>query len=217
MINGVIFDLDGTLIDSMPIWHEIDMEFLKENGIDNPPPNVSDLLKTMTIEESSRYFIEQFGLDITVEYVIKRIEELVRIQYEEKIPLKPYVTELLDRLDEKGIPYGVATATYKGLAQAVLKRCGIYERFRFLINGEDYPCGKTCPDIYIGAAERLGTQIGETLVVEDALHCCITAKNAGFIVAGVYDSAAESDRSEIENTADYYFESLAGITNLMKS
>ena len=215
MINGIIFDLDGTLIDSMTVWSSIDIAFLKENGIADPPPDVSDKVKKMTVERSAEYFIERFGLSCTREYVIRRIEELVRIQYEEKIPLKPYVCELLDMLDEKGIPCGVATATYRGLAEAVLKRCGIYERFRFLLTDAEYPLGKTCPDIFLGGASLLGTSPVETLVIEDSLHCCETAKNAGFIVAGIYDSVSAADRLVIERIADYYFDSLAELCALL--
>ena len=111
MIKGVIFDLDGTLLDSMTVWSSIDREFLIENGITDPPPEVSDVVKKMTVDQSSQYFIDRFGLSCTKEYVIKRIEDMVRQRYEEQIPLKPHVTELLDFLDSRGIPYGVATAT----------------------------------------------------------------------------------------------------------
>ena len=117
-INGVIFDLDGTLTDSMGIWYKIDRLFLKENGVTDPPADISDRMKKMTVDESSEYFITHFGLSCTKEYVIRRIEELVRHEYEENIPLKPYVSELLDVLDSRRIPYGIATATYRSLAEA---------------------------------------------------------------------------------------------------
>ena len=98
MIKGVIFDLDGTLIDSMQIWSSIDYAFLKENGVDNPPADVSDKVKKLTIDEAAKYFINNFGLECPVKYVVDRIEELVRFEYEENIPLKPYVSEVLDIL-----------------------------------------------------------------------------------------------------------------------
>ena len=112
MIKSIIFDLDGTLIDSMQVWYDVDRNFLLENGVENPPREVSEKVKRMTVEQSSAFFIEQFNLKCSQEYVINRIEELVRFEYEERIPLKPYAVELLDFLDERGIPYGIATATY---------------------------------------------------------------------------------------------------------
>ena len=163
-IKGIIFDLDGTLIDSMEVWSRTDMAFLKECGVKDPPPDVSDEVKKMTVDDSAMYFINRFGLKLSKEYVIDRIEELVRIQYEEKIPLKPYVPQLLDRLDEKGIPYGVATATYKRLAEAVLKRCGIYERFRFVLTDEEYPLGKTCPIFFLEQPHALELKSAKRLL-----------------------------------------------------
>lgn len=215
MIKGVIFDLDGTLIDSMGIWYKIDREFLRENGVTDPPADISDRMKKMTVDESSEYFIREFGLDCTKDHVIKRIEELVREEYEERIPLKPCVPELLDILDSRGIPYGVATATYRSLAEAVLKRCGICGRFAFLLTDAEYPMGKKCPDIFLGAAGIMGTAPEETLVVEDSLHCIETAAGAGFLTAAVRDRAADAERPQIEAAADHYYESLMGIETLL--
>ncbi len=215
MIKGIIFDLDGTLIDSMNIWCNIDRAFLKENGVDNPPADVSDKVKKLTIESAAEYFINNFGLKCSVKYIVDRIEELVRIEYEENIPLKPYVNEVLDILDRKNIPYGIATATYKSLAEAVLKRLGIYGRFKFLLTESEYPRGKNFPDIYIGGAERLGFSSNEILVVEDSLHCIETAMKAGFVTVGLYDEISATERDIIEQIADYYFESLDKIESIL--
>lgn len=215
MIKGVIFDLDGTLIDSMGVWYGIDREFLRENGVDSPPDDISDRMKKMTIDESSEYFIKEFGLNCTKEYVIQRIEELVRKAYEEIIELKPYTREFLDYLDKKGIPYGIATATYKSLAEAVLKRHGICERFAFILTDREYPKGKNFPDIFIGGAERFGALPNEVMVIEDSLHCIKTSKNAGFYTVGIYDSAAEDDVEQIKNTADEYFGSFLKLMEYM--
>ena len=215
MIKGIIFDLDGTLLDSMSVWSSIDREFLIENGISDPPPEVSDVVKKMTVDESSQYFIDRFGLRCTKDYVIWRIEDMVRQRYEEQIPLKPCAKELLDFLDSRGIPYGIATATYKRLAEAALRRCGVYERFRFLFTDTEYPSGKNFPDIFLGGAERLNAAPEEVLVAEDSLHCIETAKAAGFKVCGVYDSAADADRSRIMELCDYYVNGLDEIMRIV--
>ena len=214
-IKGVIFDLDGTLIDSMSVWSRIDKEFLLENGVSDPPGDISEIMRKMTVEESSQYFIDHFGIRMTVPEIIVRIEELVRKEYSERIQLKPGACDILDSLDDKKIPYGVATATYRSLAASVLERCGIYDRFRFLLTDADYPRGKNFPDIFLGAAGRLGTLPGETLVVEDSLHSIETAASAGFVTAGVYDNAARQEMDRIKAAADCYVMSLEEIKNLI--
>ena len=215
MIKGIIFDLDGTLIDSMKVWFDVDRKLLRENGITTPSESVSEQVRTMSIEQSSRFFIEELGLKLTQEQIIARIEELVRIEYEQNIPLKPHVEEILGHLDEKGIPYGIATATYKSLAEAVLKRLGIFERFRFVLTDVDYPRGKRFPEIFLGAAERLGTIPEETLVIEDSLHCIETAVRAGFRTAAVYDEVSAAESDEIKRLADVYADSLAELQNIL--
>lgn len=215
MIKGVIFDLDGTLIDSMKVWNNVDRKFLCECGIYDPPENISDIVKKMTIAESSKYFISEFSLDYSIEYVINRIEELVRIEYEENILLKPDVIEVLDYLKKNKIPCGIATATYKRLAEAVLKRHGIYDRFRFVLTDVEYPMGKTSPDIFLGAAERMGFLPYEVIVAEDSLHCIETALKAGFFTVGVYDESSLTDQEAIAEKSDAYVMRLGDICKLI--
>lgn len=215
MIKGVIFDLDGTLLDSMTVWSSIDREFLEENGVKDIPPDISDIVKKMTVDSSSQYFIDRFGLSCTKEYVIHRIEEMVRDRYENKIPLKPHAAEVMDFLDSRSIPYGVATATYKGLAEAALRRCGVYDRLGFLLTDREYPQGKNFPDIFLGAAKLLNAQPRDILVVEDSLHCIETAKAAGFMTAGVYDPVSEADCDDIKKISDYFVRSLDEIINII--
>lgn len=214
MIKGVIFDLDGTLIDSMGIWYNIDRQFLLENGVTNPPEDISDRMKKMSVDESSEYFISEFGLSCTKEYVVKRIEELVRTEYEERIALKAGVCELLDFLDEKGIPYGIATATYRSLAESVLKRHGIYERFKFLLTDAEYPEGKRSPGIFLGAAEKLGFSPTETIVAEDSLHCIETALSAGFFTVGILDRYSVKDSEAIRCKADKVYDNIFDMKEL---
>lgn len=187
-IKGVILDLDGTLLDSMQLWHEIDIQFLTENGIE-PPEGISDIVSKMSIAEWADYFIREFRMPHTPEQVIRRIEELAYDAYANTIPLKPYVREFLNHWNAQKIPMGVATATYRSSAYAALERLNIAEDMQFILTSEEIPAGKTRPDIFLEAARLLGTRPEETLVVEDSLHCVETAADAGFLTAGVYDSA----------------------------
>ncbi|MBD5159100.1 MAG: HAD family phosphatase [Ruminococcus sp.] len=215
MIKGIIFDLDGTLIDSMNVWCETDRIFLRENGVENPPEDISERVKKLTVDKSAELFIKEFGLECSADYIIRRIEEIVQHEYFCKIPLKKGVPELLDFLDSKGIPYGVATVTYKNLAEAVLKRHGIYERLHFLLTSADFPQGKKNPDMYIRCAEIMGLSPENVLIIEDSLHCIETAVRAGFLTAGVYDSFSENDMENIIRISDYYFNEISEIKDII--
>lgn len=215
MIKGIIFDLDGTLIDSMNVWCETDRAFLRENGIENPPEDISERVKKLTVDKSAELFIKEFGLECSVEYIIKRIEEIVKHEYFYNIPLKKGVTELLDFLDGKGIPYGVATVTYRSLAEAVLKRHGIYDRMKFIITSAEFPQGKKNPDMYINCAGIMGLAPEDVLVAEDSLHCIETASGAGFVTAGIYDDFSQNDRKNITEISDYYFNEISEIKDIL--
>jgi HAD superfamily hydrolase (TIGR01509 family) len=187
-LQGAILDLDGTLLDSMAVWSQIDQNLLRHYGI-TPPDGISDRVKKMTIAESSQYFIDTFGLDTTPDAFSAQVQEMAAQQYQEVLPLKEGALELLYGLDQMGIPYGVATATYPALARAALDRLGILPRLRFLLTEQEVGVGKTQPAIYYEGARRLGLGKRQVLVVEDALHSIETARNAGFFTAGVYDNA----------------------------
>lgn len=216
-IQGVILDMDGTLIDSMSIWHEIDIRFFAENGLEIPE-GLSEMVNKMSMEEWANYFISEFHIQNTPEGVTKRIEEMAAEYYEQTIPLKPYVTEFLDFLDAQGLVYGVATATYRSSATAALQRLGILERMQFLLTAEDIPGGKTTPAMYLEAAKLLGTPPSETLIVEDALHCVQMAVQSGFPAAGVYDKCCPpSEWAEICRISTMHGEHLQSIAEQLKN
>lgn len=213
-IDAVIFDLDGTLLDSMGIWENVDRNFLKENGVE-PPEGVSDIVKKMTIQDSAMYFKERFRLSHSCEYIIDRIEEMVADEYRLHIPLKKGAYEAVMECQKKGIRMCVATATYNRLAYSALERLGILSSFDFVMTCSDVGAGKDNPLIFFKAAEKMECVPERTLVVEDSLHCIKTAKSAGFITAGVYDSVSDGDWQEIRRNCDISLENMSGLIGFL--
>lgn len=191
-LRGIIFDVDGTLLDSMGMWSELDRVFLRENGID-PPHDISDIVKKMTVETSSAYFVERFKLDMTPEDVKNRVEELAAEAYCTHLPLKNGAKDFLAAAAERGIPMAVASANYPGLLDAAFRRLGIDGYFRTVLTPGEQLAGKHAPDIYLEAARLLGSEPAETAVIEDALHAAETAKAAGFYTVGFRDVSSRQD------------------------
>lgn len=201
--KGIIFDLDGTILDSMPAWENIDIEFLAENNI-LPPEGLADVMKTLSFTQSAEYFVREFSLPMTVEKVMDRIREMVDEKYRHVIELKPFVPEFLQKQRENKVKMCIATATHRELAEIALKRLKVYDYFEFVLTCADVGKGKEEPDIYLKSAEMLGKSVGEVAVFEDALHSVKTAKSAGFEVVGIYDKSAHFDMEEIKKYCDRY-------------
>ena len=199
--KGIIFDMDGTLLDSMEMWRGLDRRFLRENGIE-PPADISEIVKNMTVERSAAYFSERFSLDMTPQQVIRRVEEIAANAYRQELPLKDGAKTFLQQVSERGIPCVLASVTYRSLLEDALKRHGIASFFRAVLTAENGMPGKQQPDIYLKAAEILGTAPDETVVIEDALYAAETAKAAGFYTVGFRDSSGKNEWAKLEQVCD---------------
>lgn len=201
-IRGAIFDLDGTLTDSMYIWDQIPYTLVRRHNR-VPDADLAERLKQMGRREASAYLIREYRLPVRVEELMEEINQIVDEEYRRKVRLKPGVPQLLSRMSREGILLCVATASETSQAEAALSRLGVWDNFQFALSC--IQCGgKTKPDIYQMAAKRLGTRPEETVVFEDALHAAATAKSAGFPVTGVYDDSAKEDQEELSRLCDWY-------------
>jgi HAD superfamily hydrolase (TIGR01509 family) len=203
-IKSVIFDLDGTLIDSMYIWAEIDEVFLKEHNVEKPN-GFSEAVKRMTLTESARYFNNYINPPLEETFIKDRIYQIGEHYYKNVINLKDGAVDLIERLMSKNIPYCIATATEKYLAEIATERFGFRKTCKFLLTPLDISenTSKRTPEIFLKACEMLKTSPSETLVVEDSLHCIKAAKEAGCVTVGIADDFSKDDWEEIKKVAAY--------------
>lgn len=197
-----IFDMDGTLVDSMVYWKRLAGEFLEQKGVCHIPPDILEQIKPMTIKEAMSLFIRTFGLEGTPESLSAEANAMMERHYRDDIPLKPGVKEYIAALDRAGVQMCVASATAEPLMRDCLGRLGVLDCFRFLLSCETAGVGKDRPDIYYAASEKLGCEPAQAAVYEDALYAADTAKRAGFYVIGVYDKHAERHWSRLKALAD---------------
>lgn len=201
--EAVIFDMDGTILDSMGMWASLGSDFLKSYGV-NPPSDIDDIIMPMGMYESAKYFVDNFDIDLTVEEIVKQVYASIENQYKDHLQLKPFVYDYFKALHEKGIKMCVATATDKTLAEAVLKRVGALEFLEFVITCDEVGVGKEQPTIYLKGVEGLGSTVENTVIFEDAIHCINTAKKAGFTVVGVHDESAKKHMDMLKEKCDKY-------------
>ena len=201
-----IFDLDGTLLDSMGAWRDLGKDYLLQKGI-NPPDNLNEIIAAMSMLESAAYFQEAFKIELSAEEIIKEVKMLIEYKYRHEFKLKPYVKEYLEKLENENTVMCIATATPLKLAKAALERNDIIKYFSFIISCDEVGVGKNNPDIFILAANKLNAKPSEIAVYEDADFALITAKEEGFYTIGVYDDYFKNERKDIELISDIYIES----------
>ena len=203
MIKGVIFDVDGVLLNSMPVWENLGELYLNSLGLE-AEKDLGEILFTMSLEEGAEYLITQYGIDKSVEEVVNGLNREVRDFYAEKVPLKEGVRQYLSEFRERGIPMVIATSGDRKNTEAALRRLKVLSYFQGIYTCSEIGIGKDQPDIYFAAALQLDTEPGETWVFEDAFHALRTAHSAGFKTVAVYDKSNDRNLAQIWNTADIY-------------
>lgn len=205
-IEGAIFDVDGTILDSMKMWRTVASRFLKKNGI-APPDGIDELMFRITLEEAAGLFKEKYRLSGSPEDVKADILSMVEDDYRFHLVCKPGVAEVIRGLFSRGIPLCIATATDRELVEPALERLGLAPLFRDILTCGALGVSKRSPDIYLRAAERIGTSPEKTLVFEDVLHAARSAASAGFPVVAIYDDNSASERSALQAVSSLYLES----------
>lgn len=204
-LKYAIFDLDGTVLDSLPMWDNVGLDMLRAQGYD-PNPQLGRELKTMVMREGAQLCKELFGMPESIDEIVQLVENQAQYAYNHTIPPKPGAENFLRRLKAAGVPMFVATNTRRDLVEDGLRRNGLLEFFDGIVTCPEVGQGKKeGPAVYEAALAKLGGTKENTVVFEDAVHAIRTAKAAGFRVAAIYDASSEGEHEEIRALADDYF------------
>lgn len=204
-IEAVIFDLDGTLVDSMWMWKEIDAEYLSKYGIE-VPSDLQQAVEGMSFSETAQYFKERFNLPDTVDVIKAEWNRIAWDKYGNEVPLKKGVIEFLHELRSRGIKTGIATSNSRELVNHVLKSLNITEYFDSVRTSCEAKKGKPAPDIYLLVADDLQVDPKYCLVFEDLALGVMAGKSAGMSVCAVFDPHSEDDKNRKRELADYYID-----------
>lgn len=202
-IEAVIFDVDGTIADSMWVWRQIDSEYLSKFDIPLPDTLQTEI-EGRSFYETAVYFKERFRLTDTVEKIMADWNEMAWEKYEKEVPLKSGVRDFMQLCKDRGIKMGIATSNSRELFETVERVHGLTEYISSIRTGSEVPMGKPAPDIYLAVAEQLQIEPEKCLVFEDLPAGIVAGKNAGMKVCAVQDAYSLDAEREKRSLADYY-------------
>ena len=201
-IKAVIFDLDGTLLDSCKVWFEVDQKFFAKRGRE-VPKDYGKTIGTMGLAQAAVYTKNTYGFEESPEEIFSEWMDMVVEKYTDEVTLKPHVREYLEYLSNNDIPLAVATASSKVMYEPCLKNNGIYYYFDHICDVKKFKDGKNTPELFLHVASLLGYNPSEILIFEDTLHAIKVAIEAGFNVCSVYEETCNDEKEKKEISALY--------------
>jgi len=209
-IRGVIFDIDGVVLDSMGFWHNMPSTYVEIQGI-VPPDDLINTIFTMSIEQGIAYLRNKYNIVKSEQEIMHDMTKIMAQFYMHEVQAKPGVEHMLHFLKSQGIPCAIATASPRAPIEGALTRLGLLDYFDAF-----YTCGeaghsKHSPTVYQLAAEAIGTEPENTIVFEDSHYAMETARKAGFVSIGIYDAVSEHGDPGLKDVAEYFYESLEDV------
>ncbi len=205
-IDAAIFDLDGTLIDSMWMWRNIDIEYLGKFGMPFPE-DLQDCIEGMSFSETAVYFKERFALEDSLEKIKNDWNDMAFYKYTHEVPLKDGAAEFLRDLASKGIVCAIATSNSRELVDAVVDALGVNDSFPVIVTACEAGKGKPAPDIFLLAAQKLGVKPESCIVFEDIANGLFAGKSAGMRTCVMWDEHSAHHEEEHKKIADYSIKS----------
>lgn len=215
MIKGVIFDLDGVILDSMPVWNKAGEMFLRNLGL-QAESGLAKIMFCMSMSQGAKFLKERYHLDMEEGEIIKGINHTIEDYYSYKVQLKEDVEQFLKGMQQYGVKMVAATSCDRQVFEKAIQRLNVVGFFDRIFTSTEIGAGKEKPDIYFAAVEHMGTLPRDTWVFEDALYAIQTAKKAGFRTVGVYDASSIDDLDEIKRNSDIYLKKLDNINAFME-
>lgn len=204
---AVIFDLDGTVVDSNGVWEKIDSDYIKKRGKTLSEKEICDMA-SMSYDDVAKYLCSK-GLDVTSDELKKEFHERAVYEYTNNIGLKPFVSEYLTYLKKAGKKIALATSSPKEFYEPVLKANNIYDFFDAFATTKEAGKEKDYPDVYLLACSKIGISPENSLAFEDTLKGILCAKKAGMKCIAVYDKYSEKDLSEIQKNSDGFIKNFS--------
>ena len=204
--KGAIFDMDGTLLDSMPVWKRLTHGYLAQFGLHITDQDYA-ATEGFSQPQVAQYFADRYpNLPVDAQGIMDGMDELITARYEAIAKPKDGVLEFLEGLRRRGVKMAIATLTARRHAEKALRDRGMLDYFEFMLTIEDIGVSKREPDIYLQSAARMGLIPGACIVFEDAQYACTTAKRAGFRVCGMVEPAYAAGEEELRAASDFVIE-----------
>lgn len=214
-IDAVIFDMDGTLLNSTSLWQDIDKAFFAKRGMEVPEEYAQHIVH-LGLKQAAIYTKKAYGFDETPEEIMEEWHQMSLDIYQHDVELKPGALELLELLKSRGIKMAIATANDDKLYMPCIERLGIGKYFDFIADVNNVKEGKQSARIYEFLAEQMGVKKENTMVVEDMPTCVKTAYQNGFITVAIFDNASKDYDSEKRDNSDLYINSFYDLIDKIK-
>ncbi|ADL53485.1 HAD family hydrolase [Clostridium cellulovorans] len=202
-MEGAIFDLDGTLVDSMWVWQKIDEDYLSARGI-KMPKDLKSNIEYLSFEDTAKYFKANFNIEDSVETIMNEWNQMAYREYLENVPMKPNALKFLNTLKSCGVKIALATSNCYLLLETVLKKHGVYDLFDVIVTTEEAKKSKAFPDVFLLAAEKLKLAPENCVVFEDILPAIISAKSVGMKVVAIEEASTIATQDKIVQASDMY-------------